>query len=86
MQKTIIFTFILFSCFFHTNINAQIPKAFDVVIDEILADPTPLVGLPDAEFIEIKNISGGDINLDGWRLSGLSTVSKPCLLKQVHLM
>lgn len=77
MQKATLFSFILFFCLFHTILYAQIPKAFDVVIDEILADPTPTVALPDAEFIEIKNTSGNDINLTGWKLSSLSTSSKP---------
>jgi len=77
MQKTFFFSFILFSCFSSANLKAQIPKKFDVVIDEILADPTPVVGLPDAEFIEIKNISGEDIDLGGWKLSNSNTLSKP---------
>jgi hypothetical protein len=44
------------------------PAPFDLVIDEIMADPTPAVGLPDVEWIEIRNVSPFKINLMGWRL------------------
>jgi hypothetical protein len=53
-----------------------IPQPFDVVMDEIFADPTPPVGLPEAEFIELKNTSGKDINLEGWRIKSLSATSE----------
>lgn len=43
-------------------------KRYDVVIDEIMVDPSPQVGLPANEWIELKNISSGPINLQGWRL------------------
>jgi len=33
---------------------AQVANRFDVVIDELLPDPTPPVQLPAFEFIELK--------------------------------
>lgn len=39
-----------------------------LVIQEVFADPTPLVGLPDSEFLEIRNISNINIDLKGWKL------------------
>ncbi len=50
---------------------------YDILIDEIMADPTPLVGLPDAEWIELRNTAGFDINLLGWRIGKPSGQSGP---------
>ena len=58
---------------------------YDILIDEIMADPTPLVGLPDAEWIELRNTSGFDINLQNWRIgkpSGQSGAMPSYLLKK----
>ena len=53
----------------------QIANRYDVVITEIMADPSPVVSLPNAEFIEIKNVSTNSFNLNGWRLSDASATA-----------
>lgn len=61
------------------------PNSNDIVINEIMADPTPVVGLPDAEWIELRNRSGFDIDLAGWRVgkpSGQSATMPSYLLKK----
>ncbi|MFD1551244.1 hypothetical protein DNU06_13010 [Putridiphycobacter roseus] len=50
----------------------------DVIITEFMADPSPVVGLPEEEYIEIYNNSNGVIDLNGWTIadgSGSSTLS-----------
>ncbi|MCP4553348.1 MAG: hypothetical protein GY834_15200 [Bacteroidetes bacterium] len=42
------------------------PKFNDVQINEVLADPSPAVGLPETEYLEIVNLTSFDLNLNNW--------------------
>jgi len=50
---------------------------YDVVIDEIMADPTPQVSLPSNEWIELKNVSANPFNLQNWRIGDATGQSGP---------
>ena len=41
----------------------------DVLITELMADPSPQVGLPPGEFVEVTNVSTRAIDLKGWRVT-----------------
>jgi len=48
-------------------------ERYAVTINEILADPSPVVGLPNTEFIELRNNSKQPINLFKWKIDNGST-------------
>lgn len=72
-RKTTLILLGIISCML---LKAQPIKHFDVLIDEIFADPSPSLGLPNSEYLELLNKSGHSISLRGWTLSdGSSTAT-----------
>lgn len=56
----------------------DVPAAREVVINELMADQTPVVNLPEAEFVELHNPTNKNFDLFGWTLSdGSSTATLP---------
>ncbi len=59
------------------NIPLSIPVPAtwgEVIINEIFADPSPQIGLPTVEYIELFNKSNKTISLNGWEISDGSSV------------
>jgi hypothetical protein len=48
------------------------PAPGDVIINEFMCDQSPVVGLPEVEFIEIYNRSNKYFNLNGWKIGDAS--------------
>jgi hypothetical protein len=51
------------------------PVAKDIVLSEIFPDPSPKVGLPEAEFVEVFNRSQHPFSLKNWSLTDGSSVA-----------
>jgi len=63
---------------------AQPAHPFDIVIDELFPDPSPVLGLPEQEFLELKNVSSTVFDLLNWRItdgSATAIVKTSFLLK-----
>ncbi len=56
---------------------STVPVAFNtIVVSEIMSKPSPVVGLPDAKYVEIYNRSDNAVSLSGWKIS-LGSTTKP---------
>ena len=67
----------LFLLLFLCPLYVLAQNRYDVVIDEIMADPTPQISLPSNEWIELKNVSANPINLQNWRIGDAAGQSGP---------
>lgn len=77
--------------FYYDDVFAGAPKPVgpppdvanynDVVINEVFPDPSPKIGLPELEFVEIYNRSAKTFDLDSWKIGdGSSLVSMPAIV------
>ena len=64
------FAKLLFYLILSLKLSAQ--SRYDIVIDEIMADPSPQTGLPNNEWVELKNVSATPVDLQGWRIGDAS--------------
>jgi hypothetical protein len=55
-----------------TWLVSEIPAKGDVIITEFFCDPSPSVGLAEAEFVEIYNRSSNYFDLTGWKIGDAS--------------
>jgi len=54
---------------FDTTFSYFIAKENDIIINEIFADPTPSIGLPGYEYIELYNTTNSALDLTDWTLT-----------------
>jgi hypothetical protein len=71
-KKILLIAFIYLACPF--VIKAQ---QYGVIIDELMADPSPQIGLPNHEWVELKNTTLLPINLSGWKIGDAGSSSGP---------
>ncbi len=77
----------LFLVLFFSPLYLLAQNRYDVVIDEIMADQTPQIGLPSNEWIELKNVSANPVNLQNWRIGDATGLSGPMpnfVLKKIN--
>lgn len=58
--------------FIYVLIESALQK--DIVVNEIMADPVPPIGLPDREYLELFNRSGKALDLHDWTITNGTTI------------
>ncbi len=74
-------------CFFNLMAQSSV-EPFDILINEFMPDPSPSVGLPNAEYIELYNRSAKNIDLKGFKLinGSVETVLPTFILKSKNFV
>ncbi|HEX2846961.1 MAG TPA: lamin tail domain-containing protein [Chitinophagaceae bacterium] len=71
MKRSLLFIAALMQYWLHAQ------DRYTVVINEIMADPTPSVQLPEYEWVELINTGPEPVNLRNWRLGDATSLSGP---------
>lgn len=50
------------------NFVYYVARKYDIVINEIMADPDPVVGLPNFEYIELHNTTDFPVSIENWEI------------------
>ncbi len=65
------------------------PQPYDILINEVMADPSPQIELPEEEYIELYNRSGYTISLHQWKIfagKSYETISKSSIPDQGYVI
>lgn len=56
--------------------NIAVPSPKDVIITELMADPSPRIELPEYEFVELYNRNANEYNLSNWVITDGSSTGR----------